>query len=280
MMVHCGACGSVREAPVRCRRHFFCVGCRSKIGEEKRAKLHQSIRVVMRLGWQRRLMSRWRERKKGGYWSLKLFTLTAPHAARHGVVERAAVCWRALALFERKLRAHVKTLDPDNADLVHWSRSLEWEPGDDGRGHPHAHYVFFGPYLDRELAVKWWLDALAKVGYDPSESKGYSNFDVRQTRGKGAVAEAIKYVFKDIDGKGRQIDAWTFAKAYEAMVGKRLTQCSRGFMKLGQVEKKCADCGASKCFHTKMVPGVREDIRPGIRKARPGAEPQQLAGGA
>jgi hypothetical protein len=273
MVVHCGACGSVREAPVRCRRHFFCVGCRSKIGEEKRAKLQKAMRALLGLAWGRRLLFRWR---RGGRWSMKLFTLTAPHRPGHGIVERSNVFRRALPIFERKLREHVKQLDPSNADLMHWSRSREWEPGDDGQGHPHAHYVFFGPFLDLEMARGWWASALRSVGYDERERKGNSNFDVREARGKGAVAEVIKYVFKDIDGKGRQIAPSTFAGAYEALADQRTTQCSAGFMKLGKVDKKCVDCGATKCFHTRMVDGVRGEIRPGLSKGRPLADPQQL----
>lgn len=216
-------------------------------------------------------------------------TLTAPHSTRHGVRERAELFLRALPLYERKLRRYVKELDPGNADLLHWSRSTEWEPcksehctgsGPCLAGHPHAHCVMFSPYLDQAMLAGWWLACLEKVGYFAHETKGHSNVDIREAKGPGAVAETIKYIFKDIDGKGSPIDDRTFAAAYTALEGRRLTQCSRGLMKLADVKKICP-CGASGCFSVKMVDGVRADLRekPGIRKVRPaGAEPREVVG--
>jgi len=223
---------------------------------------------------------------------VKLLTLTAPHVERYSVRERTDKLADALPLFERRLRRYAKEHEPTNVDLFHWYRSTEWTPcgslrcsaaGPCDGGHPHAHCALHSAYIDQALLSEWWCDALRAQGYELADFKGNSNVDIRDASGRakgGVIAEVVKYIFKDIDAKGAPIDARTFAQAYAALVGRRLSQCSRGLMKRADVAKVCTECGRAGCFRVSLVDGVRADLRrPGVKKARPAAELQQLGKG-
>lgn len=288
MVVTCQGvgCGVVREAPVRCRRHFFCVSCRGQRTKESTGRLHRAFASVRRDAYQRGL---YRRRRHGGRWGVKLLTLTAPHVERYSVRERTDKFAEALPLFERKLRRYAKERESSNIDLFHWYRSTEWtacqsagcsSSGPCDKGHPHAHCALHSHYIEQSLLAEWWCEALRAQGYELEDFKGNSNVDIRDASGGkkgGVIAEVVKYIFKDIDAKGEPIDPHTFAQAYSALVGRRLSQCSRGLMKRADVKKACTECGRTGCFRVSLVDGVRADLRrPGVKKARAVPELQQL----
>lgn len=171
----CGHCSHRSTRGARCRCALACVSCRGKISHEKRAKLAANRRTAIDLAQKRGLM---RERRRGR-WSEKLVTLTLPHFAELGVIERirfVGECWRA---FARSLNEWIKThpdcgyVDRQGHRLARWFRSLEWTVGEgDELGHPHVHFWFFGPYLPGGRATddprastirNMWRDAIRQT---------------------------------------------------------------------------------------------------------------------
>jgi hypothetical protein len=67
------------------------------------------------------------------------------------------------------------------------------------------------------------------------------NPDVRQVRGGSVHKELVKYITKDWH-QGARLPAHVFAEVYKALDCRRMTQASRGFVKLGVRLRVCPDC--------------------------------------
>ena len=145
--VECTYCGRASHKPVRCRVALLCVSCRGKIAQEKIAKLSRNRRTAIDLCAKGGLFRRIR---KGGAWSEKLVTMTAPHFAELGIKERILFLRTAWSCFSPlwadywagkrdvdglKLRIPVardgqKQKDTRGLRLVRWYRNVEWTPAE------------------------------------------------------------------------------------------------------------------------------------------------------
>jgi hypothetical protein len=259
--VVCQGCGLVVENPARCRTHLACVSCRGKIASEKRARFLSARWKVLGAA---RVGGLLRHDRKGGRYSEKLVTLTMPHVERLGVRERIDTIKAAWPIFLKQFNVWLRGRHA--AERSHWLRNFEWTPGEDEKGHPHIHFWFFGPYLPakEESAARvkyWWRIALMRVGLTREETESMLYPDVRAIRdGEAGAAEVVKYMTKDLvksrDGKGKPelIAPARYAPVYESLDGKRVTQGSRGFLKLADKAKSCGGCGATGMFRVKVGP--------------------------
>ena len=127
LQVSCVGCGTVNELRSGCRIALLCFPCRSAIAVAKRAVFRRARAVAIRVAIQRGLFN---DRRRGGRWSEKLLTLTAPHFSRHTVAERIEIVMCAWARFLRLLNDFWKTRFVKSAD---WFRVFEWTPGKNGR---------------------------------------------------------------------------------------------------------------------------------------------------
>lgn len=187
--------------------------------------------------------------RRGGRWSEKLLTLTAPHVVGDTVGERIARVLSAWRLFLKRLNAFLRSIAAHTSSA--WFRVFEWTPGNDGKGHPHLHVWFFGPFLEQPMLRDWWATALGVED---------AIVDIKEVHdSRGAAQELIKYLTKDIDANGDKIAAELYAEVYMALDEKRLTQASRGFMRLAGTGPLPCECGAA-------LPKRVRRARPGIAK--------------
>jgi hypothetical protein len=207
--------------------------------------------------------------RRGGRWSEKLVTLTAPHVVDEAddaddwrvIVRRIAIvlgAWRAFSrLLNKWLRARraagkLPLRDGSSVRAV-WYRSFEWTPATDRLGHPHLHVWLFGPFLPRELVLEWWARALRSVSSElrlDSAALDKLIVDIREARGKGAGLEVIKYMTKDLEANGQRLPPELYAPVYEALDGTRVTQATRGFIALAKRHAVCCEaCGAVGHFN-------------------------------
>jgi hypothetical protein len=213
------------------------VQCRGRNARIKRAKFLAARKKLIKGAEKKGLLLPMR---RGGRWSEKLLTLTAPHVPGDtvaGRVKRVADAWGHLL---RRVNAHWRGMDARTANFF---RCLEWTPGDDGAGHPHIHVWLFCPFLDRSDLLAWWRDALLRAGL-PAELANLVVLDVRElidpTQG---AQELIKYLTKDIDAQGKKIAPEVYAEVYKAFDGRRMTQPSSGFMALAEQRPNRCECG-------------------------------------
>jgi hypothetical protein len=149
----------------------------------------------------------------------------------------------------------------DNWQDVLWERNFEWEPGDDGQGHPHWHTWFFCPYLEQHDVAVMWRAALVQAGLDESamprtdECQTGVIVDMRRVKnGKKGADELIKYMTKDLLPDGQRISPETMARLYMTLDGRRRTQASKGFFAVLPKGAKCAKCGQTQALE---VTGIR-----------------------
>lgn len=150
---------------------------------------------------------------------------------------------------------------------LEYVRVVEWTPGADGLGHPHAHVWLFSPYLDRDWLLEAWGECLRAAGV---RFDGDPVVDVRRVRrakskdykvpdGRGGWAdvsrELFKYLTKDIavtdDSGGRPVlvDPAVFSEAWRALSAHRLAQTSRNFGRwVLEVVHSCEGCGCLEWF--------------------------------
>jgi hypothetical protein len=78
--------------------------------------------------------------------------------------------------------------------------------------------------------------------------------DIREVKdAEGSAREVIKYVTKDILPDRKLISAELFARVYEAIDGRRLSQPSAAFFKGTEGTATCT-CGAVGCFRRSNTP--------------------------
>lgn len=155
---HCGegtltvscACGSAVQLPVRCGVTRLCVVCREHRAQKRRAQLWSARKIILADLKQRQLWGRYGE---------KHLVLTMPDSRIEGTKRRIEILFEAWRRFSRRLQKHVK-----NWDTFIYSRTFEWTPGRDLKGHPHFHVWMISRYIDKQLLWDWWQRSLASCG--------------------------------------------------------------------------------------------------------------------
>ena len=228
-------------------------------------RLQRSRDAIMRMGRKRGLT---RRHRPGGAWSEKLLTLTLPHRPRDDVAARIAFVRSAWPHFRRALYEWISEHDRDS-DALHWYAAHEWTVGADRHGHPHIHVWIWCPFLDGAEVTELWRSALEKVGFGElvlvgrRMKFGYEGnliVDVRRVEaGAGAVHEVIKYIVKDLEATGEQVSPSLYAQVYLTLDGKRTHQGSRGLLKLGDFEARCA-CGTAGMFVVQVERATGENL--------------------
>lgn len=256
--VVCEGCGTVNEQPGRCSVGVLCLSCRGRRAKKLRGNFCGSRDVILSRA---RSLGLLRAARRGGRWSEKLLTLTAPqlpHVKASARTLRVRAAWpRFVKQLNRWMRAHRAHIHSA------WFRNLEWESGHDGEGHPHIHAWLFTPFLPRDMIIEWWGRALLRSGYTRAElgaferaNDGGEGFrlvvDIREASGRDVAFEVIKYLTKDIVSDGRRVAPEQYAHVVRDFDGARTTQSSRGFMSLGRFAPQC-DCGSTSCYSVRIV---------------------------
>ena len=247
LQVSCLGCGTVREQRSGCRIVRLCFPCRSAGNVALRSAFRRARAVVVSAAQQRGLF--W-ELRRGGRWSEKFLTLTAPHFPHHTVIERIEIVLRAWVRFLRLLNGYWKGRDIKSAE---WFRVFEWTPGkSDHLGHPHLHLWILSPYLPSQEIERWWREALA----EQTELEGVNRVIVyiKEVNADGAERELIKYMTKDITANGEKVAPEIYAQVYTALDGHRSTQASKGFMAKAKLEKHVCECGCALPRHVRKEP--------------------------
>ncbi len=282
VQIACQCCGDCTERGVRCGVRSLCRSCRGALRTRQRSRFMVAQRAHADGAARDGLLNK---RRRGGRWSGKFVTLTAPH--RGDVRERIDQMKRAFPLFARKLRARVRSTlrrqqfgtrgrARDQAEarrataiakqlMVHFAylRNYEWTSGADNLGHPHVHFWVFGPYLDKVLIRELWRGALndaARAEWNEAplvlDDEEALIVDVRSTYGDFAQ-ELIKYMTKDIaDVGGGYVEPEIYAVVYESFDGVRVIQGSRGLMakaEAGQTGARCGSCGTAGAFRVRIA---------------------------
>lgn len=310
--VRCKACCKSYTRKLGCSNARLCVACRDARAGQRRAKVWRARAVVAEHYKLAGVLSRYHP---GGRWSEKDFTLTLPDAHQDlagddAVERRIGVLFAAWTFFVAHLNAYLREepvtpqLPPGEAlsqwpsalvrnqslagqSLVAlraaWHRGFEWTPGHDGKGHPHFHVWYWGPWLpgadhDDELR-HWWADALRRAGVDVQAAE-LIHAHVREVKSRWIVKEVIKGKDKytqrrmkliakraDADGshhfsyvegwhvdfRGKRThagqpeqiaDAMVQARVFACLEGKRTVQASVGFLGLGDQLCACPACQA------------------------------------
>jgi len=182
-----------------------------------------------------------RDNRRGGRWSEKFLTLTAPHFPHHSITERIRIVLDAWSRFLRRLNDFWKAQD---ARSVQWFRVFEWTPGcSDDFGHPHLHLWLLSPYLPQQDLEAWWRQSLAAEYRGETVDRVVVH--INEVSGEGAEHELIKYLTKDITSNGEKIAPELYAEVYTALDGHRVTQASSGFMGKGKARQNACECGCS-----------------------------------
>lgn len=231
----CGACGKKHERPARCRVHLLCVACRSVVATEKRVRFLAARETVLLAARRRGLLAQIR---RGGRWTEKLLTLTAPHVREDTIARRIERIFSAWTAFLKIFNAHLRAIGGHAS--ARWFRVVEWTIGHDALGHPHLHVWLFCPFLDVDQVRVWWARALAGCGC-PID---HPVIDIRVVDDdEGIARELIKYLCKDIDAQGDKVPPEAFAVVYATLDKHRLTQASAGFMALAGRQPRRCECG-------------------------------------
>jgi len=234
--VFCPGCGQVHTWNIGCRIGSLCPWCRGSIAAKQRRRFLAARKAVVDAASAAGLLA---VNRRGGAYSEKFVTLTAPHVPGDTVDSRIERVLEAWPYFIKALNRHMKGSGVTSHEFY---RCVEWVPAqDDQAGHPHVHFWFFGPYLDRETQlVVWWRNALLLAGM-PSTAPGPFVHVERVLGGRGGAQEIIKYLTKDIDHNGRPVPPVVLARVYEAFDGKRQRQSSQKLMKKAGGRQLC-DC--------------------------------------
>lgn len=256
LVIICQACGREHERASRCGCRLLCIRCRGAKARELRIRFLLARRSLIEEAAQRGLL---RAIRRGGRWSEKLLTLTAPHLESDSLEHRIERMFKAWRVF---LRAFNQWLRRCDLRSVEWLRVFEWTPGDDAVGHPHFHIWIFSPYLDRELIVNWWTAALAEQGCFADSGLVV---DIRAANDPESIAyELIKYLTKDIDSNGDKLSPELYARVYCALDGHRSLQASRGLMRRADSQPHACDCGATlpRLVRKKKPPNTEVEVDP------------------
>jgi hypothetical protein len=241
----CEACGRSKEKARQCRITLVCLSCRAIVGREKRSRFRRARERALSRANLFRLLQRGRH---GARWSEKLLTLTMPHLREHSATARIEILLRAVALFRKALKRWLQPATHSSA--VAWFRTFEWTPGKDGRGHPHFHWWMLCPYLDREVVLEAWAQALRTAGVQRATKDNVIVYIQEVHDGEGAAKEVIKYLTKDVLPDRQLVDPIVFGEVYAALDGRRTTQ---GFFKNIDDLATC-ECGATGCFKRTNTP--------------------------
>jgi hypothetical protein len=265
--VTCFACEKMHARPARCDCGLLCTTCRGHRKVDLQQHFMRSRAEVMARALRAGVL---RKSLPGGRYTEKFLTLTVPHEGLD-LGERIDVAFDAWRRFAPKLRRFMREHEErhlrrepgeDGARSWWYFRRFEWTPGTDGQGHPHFHLWLLCPYLPHDTVRSWWQQALSQAK-KADGTRAYARgsvdtviVDVRQCHGD-VSKELIKYITKDWH-EGSRLAPHVYARVFEALDGRRLTQASRGFMGLGERIRQCPDCH-------ELAPAWVE-----LRPARPG----------
>ena len=140
-------------------------------------------------------------------------------------------------------------------DVLSYFRVIEWTPGADGLGHPHAHVWLFSQYLDQAWLERLWREAWIHVqrerlhaGKEPKhgpiqECKTIVHIEASR---EGVERELVKYLTKDWDigdnGKASRVNPEVFAQVYAYLDGKRRRQSSAAFSMWAVDQWRACEC--------------------------------------
>jgi hypothetical protein len=259
--VSCPCCGVVDEHPAGCDSRTMCLTCRGRQNARKRRDFLASRSVVLERAAAAGVTH---PRHRGGAFSEKFFTLTVPHLASHVLTDRVELTFTAWTFFLRSMNTWLRDREMHlwckygarmGLEHVEWFRHFECEAGDDEQGHPHFHVWFFGPFLparpdDGLVLQRWWVDALDKAAKVLGIEQPKLAADEVQIDLQGNVhdveQELIKYLVKEVVG-GTYIEPAWYARLFETLDGRRVTQVSAGFKAAGEEireQRTCRDCNA------------------------------------
>jgi hypothetical protein len=88
----------------------------------------------------------------------------------------------------------------------------------------------------------------------------------------------IKYIVKDLESTGEQVSPELYAQVYVSLDGKRSHQGSRGLLKLGDFQARCA-CGVTGMFTARVdrplggrLPNYNQATKDPVESARASPE--------
>jgi hypothetical protein len=235
----CPECGLMHERAQGCGADLYCASCRKATAGEKRCRFLAARDAVIA---EARGLGLLMPHRRGGAYGDKFLTLTIPHLVQDTVgtrIQRLQLAWPPfLKLLNAHLRARV-------IRHVEWFRVIEWTIGKaDQLGNPHLHLWLFAPYLDRELLVDLWRQALLRAGCPPDKCLR-PVLDIRAMRdAQRGAQELIKYLTKDITAGGEKLPPELYAQVIAALEGSRQTQASRGFMARAAASPPPCECGS------------------------------------
>ena len=235
----CPECGLMHERAQGCGADLYCASCRKTTANEKRCRFLAARDAVVA---EARTLGLLLPHRRGGPYGDKFLTLTIPHLAQDTVgtrIQRLQLAWPP---FLKLLNAHLRERVIRH---VEWFRVIEWTIGKaDQLGNPHLHLWLFAPYLDRELLVNLWRQALLRAGCPPDKCLR-PVLDIRAMRDAHTGAqELIKYLTKDITAGGEKLPPELYAQVIAALEGSRQTQASRGFMARAAASAPPCECGS------------------------------------
>jgi hypothetical protein len=231
LQVWCRNCGVVHELVPRCGSAGACWVCRRALIHRYRKRWRCGRAAALRAcGW--RLRGR-------GAWSEKFLTFTAPHAGT--AEDRVRWMMEAFVLFERWFR--------DTYKGSSWVRVAEWEPGDDGLGHPHVHVWLLSPFLDLTAIHRAWKRALRGAGH--THWREVNCPKLQRKTSEEVEEELIKYLTKDAVRKDNGELVWSdpvqYARVLALYQGRHRTQSSRGFFERAKRWVPCANPRCNEC---------------------------------
>jgi hypothetical protein len=160
-----------RRRKVGCSVNRACVACRDRRANHRRAIFWRARADVLDECRSRGLL---RNKRRGGRWSEKDFTLTLPDAAitgKYATERRIKILFKAWRTFTRRMSRHFRERPHMPFDALTrkrlapwWHAAFEITPGADGFGHAHWHVWFVGPWIRQDDIRKWWAEALRKEG--------------------------------------------------------------------------------------------------------------------
>jgi hypothetical protein len=252
----CPSCGAEHVEPGGCGSRLLCSTCRGKKNAQARRVFLAARDVALDRAHAAGVDDRGRH---GGAFTEKFLTLTLPHLAEHGITERIALAFGAWTYFLRRFNDWLRA--ERDAEHVAWFRRFEWTQCDGakstcrcGKGHPHFHIWFFGPFLparpqDGLELQRWWCEALDAAARDlgivaPNLAPDEVSIDV-QGDVRDVERELVKYLVKEI-ADGEYVAPERYARVWEALDGRRVTQASNGFTRSGTEAlaqtRTCREC--------------------------------------
>jgi len=211
--ISCSGCGVVHEVNHACHIRQACTNCAKSWGGRTKRRLIPTLR-----GHMRRLKHEWNQggRKRGDEPYLTMMTLTVRHSSDIAADrERINLGWR-------RFRAWLWHRVGARPFVLVW----EFTPGDDGKGHPHAHVAIPLPFIEYDKCREEWERATDGAGLvlDFSANKKAKG------NAKAVSAYLAKYISKgafSLDENEESADLW--CAWISSSWGKRLLSSSRGF---------------------------------------------------